>query len=115
MIKRHFSIVLQQEGRYIYGDTLVTVTHVVMSPDLMIAKVYLSVYNSLNKQAVILELREHIVRLRQSLAHRIKKHVRRIPQLEIFLDDTLDEMYRLNTLFDRLHETNQMGSPDEEE
>lgn len=115
LIKRHFSIVLQQEGRYIYGDTLVTVTHVFMSPDLMIAKVYLSIYDSLNKQAVIIELREHVVRLRQSLAQRIKKHVRRIPHLEIFLDDTLDEMYRLNNLFDRLHETNQMGSPDEEE
>ena len=114
MIKRHFSIVLQQEGRYIYNDALVTVTEVKMSPDLMIAKIYLSVYNTMNKQAVILELREHLVRLRSSLSQRIKKHVRRIPHLEVFLDDTLDEMYRLNTLFDRLHETNQMGSPEEE-
>jgi len=115
LIKRHFSVVLQQEGRYIYGDALVTVTEAKMSPDLMIAKIYLSVYNTMNKQAVVLELREHLTRLRQSLGQRVKKHVRRIPHLEIFLDDTLDEMYRLNTLFDRLHETNQMGSPEEEE
>ena len=114
MVKRHFSVVLQQEGSYIYGDSLVTVTHVKMSPDLMIAKIYVSVYNNLNKQAVVLELQQHYGRLRQSLSQRIKKHVRRIPQIEIYLDDTLDEMYRLNTLFDRLHDTNQMGSPEEE-
>ncbi len=105
---------LQQEGRYIYGDALVTITDVKMSPDLMIAKVYVSVYNRLNKQATILEMRDQYVRLRQSLSQRIKKHVRRIPALEFFLDDTLDEMYRLNSLFDKLHEENQMGSPEEE-
>ena len=114
LIKRHFSSVLQQEGRYIYNDALVTVTNVKMSPDLMLAKIYVSVYNSLNKQGVVLEMHEHIHRLRQSLSQRIRKHVRRIPQIEIFLDDTLDEMYRLNTIFDRLHETNQMGSSEEE-
>jgi len=114
LIKRHFSTVLQQEGRYIYGDALVTITDVKMSPDLMIAKVYVSVYNRLNKQATILEMRDQYVRLRQSLSQRIKKHVRRIPALEFFLDDTLDEMYRLNSLFDKLHEENQMGSPEEE-
>lgn len=114
LIKRHFSSVLQQEGRYIYEDALVTVTNVKMSPDLMLAKIYVSVYNTMNKQGVVLEIQEHIHRLRQSLSQRIRKHVRRIPQLEIFLDDTLDEMYRLNSIFDRLHETNQMGSEEEE-
>lgn len=114
LIKRHFSSVLQQEGRYIYEDALVTVTNVKMSPDLMLAKIYVSVYNTMNKQGVVLEMQEHIHRLRQSLSQRIRKHVRRIPQLEIFLDDTLDEMYRLNSIFDRLHETNQMGSEEEE-
>lgn len=114
LIKRHFSSVLQQEGRYIYEDALVTVTNVKMSPDLMLAKIYVSVYNTMNKQGVVLEMQEHIHRLRQSLSQRIRKHVRRIPQLEIFLDDTLDEMYRLNSIFDRLHETNQMGSEQEE-
>src|SRR5690606_9395860 len=114
LIKRHFSTVLQQEGRYIYGDALVTITDVKMSPDLMIAKVYVSVYNRLNKQATILEMRDQYVRLRQSLSQRMKKHVRRIPALVFFLDDTLDEMYRLNSLIDKLHEENQMGSPEEE-
>ena len=113
-IKRHFSIILQQEGSYIYDDALVTVTKVMMSPDFSIAKIYLSVYNALNKQAVILQMRENYPRMRSALGNRIKKHVRRIPHLEFFLDDTLDEMYRLNSLFDKLHDENQMGSPEEE-
>ena len=111
IIKRNFGMVLQQEGSYIYGvEPLVTVTNVKMSPDLGIAKIYVSVYNTISKQEVVISLNEHLTRLRQSLAYRIKKHVRRIPHIQIYMDDMLDEMYRLNDVFDRLDKDNQLGN-----
>ncbi len=114
IVRRHFSEVLQQEGRYIYDNALVTVTSVKMSPDLGLAKIYLSVYNTDNKQCVVLNLEQEIVRLRQAFGQRVRKQMRRIPDIALYLDDTLDEMYRLNQLFDRLHDENQMGSAEEE-
>lgn len=114
-IKRHFSIVLQEEGGYIYGrEVMVTVTQVRMTPDLSLAKIYLSVYNTENKQAPILELQEEQQRLRQALAHRVRKQMRRVPDIAFFLDDTLDEMYRVDELFNRLHREGQMGKDEEE-
>lgn len=113
LVKRNFGQVLQSEGSYIYDDAFVTVTNVKMSSDLGLARIYCSIYNTENKQAVILQMREEYTRLRQSLGQRLRKKMRRIPELEFFMDDTLDEMYRLNALFDRLHEEKQMG--DEEE
>ena len=109
LVKRNFGQVLQSEGSYIYGDAFVTVTNVKMSSDLGLARIYCSVYNTDNKQAVILQMEQEYGRLRQALGYRLKKKMRRIPELEIFMDDTLDEMYRLNALFDRLHEEKQMG------
>ena len=110
-IKRNFSVVLQQEGSYIYGaEVLVTVTSVKMSPDMGIAKIYLSVYNTEDKQSVILLMEEQYHRLRQSLATRVRKHMRRVPELQFYEDDTLDEMYRLRDLFDKLEDDNQMGN-----
>ena len=115
LVKRNFSMVLQQEGSYIYGsEVMVTVTNVKMTPDLNLAKIYLSIFNTENKQAVILEMEEHSSRLHQGLATRIRRHVRRIPEIHFFIDDTLDEMYRLNDLFNRLHQEDQMGNPEEE-
>ncbi len=114
IVRRHFSDVLQQEGRYIYDNALVTVTSVKMSPDLGLAKIYLSVYNTDNKQGVVLNLEHEIVRLRQAFSQRVRRQMRRIPEIALYLDDTLDEMYRLNQLFDRLHDENQMGSGEEE-
>ena len=103
LIKRNFGQVLQSEGPYIYGsEAFVTVTEVKMSPDFGIAKIYLSVFGIDDKQNVIMEMDENYPRLRQSLGNRLKRHVRRIPNLQFYLDDTLDEMYRLNQVFDRL-------------
>lgn len=113
LIRRHFSLVLQQEGRYIFEDALVTVTSVVMSPDLGLAKVYLSVYNTEDKQSIIMAMQEAHSHLKQVLGTRLRKHVRRIPELAFYEDDTLDEMYRLNSLFTKLKKENQMGTEEE--
>ena len=115
VVKRNFGTVLQQEGSYIYGTSaLVTVTSVKMSPDFNIAKIYLSIYNSDDKEGVIEEMENNVHRLRQSLSQRIRKHVRRIPQIQFYIDETLDEMYRLNNLFKDLKKNNQMGSDEQE-
>ena len=102
-VKRHFSVVLQQEGIYIYGpEPLVTVTNVTVTPDISEAKVYLSVFNVEDKQTVLLEIEENMARLRQLFSQRIRKQVRRVPNVKVYMDDTLDEMYRLNQIFDQL-------------
>ncbi|MEY3322372.1 MAG: hypothetical protein RLZZ417_1955 [Bacteroidota bacterium] len=114
LVKRNFSQVLQQEGSYIYGNAiLVTVTQVKMTPDLGLAKIYLSVFNTEHKQEPLLLLEEEKVRLRQALGTRIKKWVRRIPEIDFYLDDTLDEMYRLSELFNKMEAENQMGKAED--
>jgi ribosome-binding factor A len=84
-----------------------------MSADLGLAKIYLSVYNTEHKQAVILSMTEEKSRLKQSLGQRLRHQMRRMPDIDFYLDDTLDEMYRLNALFNKLHQDGQMGSEEE--
>src|SRR5690625_6621067 len=68
LIKRHFSNVLINQGRYIYQDALVSVTNVVMSPDLQHAKIYLSIYNSNDdKEELIDSLKNEKGRLKNEL------------------------------------------------
>lgn len=116
LVRRHFSMLLLEQGRYIFGEgPLVTVTEVRMSPDLTLAKVYLSVYNTDNKQAVLLELEDQHPMLRQHMAHRVRHHIRRVPELAFYLDETLDEMERVDHLFKRLYAEDQMGQAAGEE
>jgi len=113
-VKRHFSMVMMEEGPYIYEKgIMVTVTNVKMTPDLSMAKIYLSVFNTDNKQAVMLQLEDERSRLHQGLVFRLRKHLRRMPEISFFLDDTLDEMYKVDSMFDQLHKDNQMGNEEE--
>ncbi len=107
VIKRNMGMVFFQEGSYIYGEALVTVTSVKVTPDMSQAKIYLSIYNTEDKNAVLALIEHQLHRLRQMLAHRIKKHVRRIPTIHFFIDDTLDEMYKLNELFDNINKSSE--------
>jgi ribosome-binding factor A len=110
LIKRNFGLFLQEEGRLIYGNSvLVTVTEVKITPDFAQAKIYLSIYNTENKQEPILEIRENYHRVKQVMAQRLKSQMRRIPEFDFFIDDTVDEMYRVQALFDRLYDEDQMG------
>jgi len=105
VLRRYFGMLLTEQGSNIYGrDKLVTVTEVKMTPDLLVAKIYISVYGTENKQEVILELEDNYPRLRQALASKVGKQMRRVPELEFFLDDTVDEMYRVDELLNRVSE-----------
>lgn len=103
VLRRYLGMLLTEEGSLIYGrDKLVTVTQVRMTPDLLLAKVYVSVYGSDNKQEVILQLEDNYPRIRQALGSRIAKNMRRVPELQFFLDDTVDEMYRVEALLENM-------------
>ena len=115
LVRRNFGLVLQQQGTNIYGaQVLVTVTTVKMSPDLTLAKIYLSVFNTEHKQEPLLLLQEEIVKLRHELGQRIRKLVRIIPEISFYLDDTLDEMFRIDAMMRKLESEGQMGEEEKE-
>jgi ribosome-binding factor A len=105
LIRRYFSMILQEEGSLIFGrDKLVTVTGVKMTPDLLVANIYISIYGTEHKQEVILELEENHTQLRRALASKVGKQMRRVPDIAFFLDETVDEMYRVDALLNRVNE-----------
>jgi ribosome-binding factor A len=78
------------------------VTNVILSPDLRLAKIYLSIFNADKKEDVLDSLRNHVSPLKQNLVSRIRKHVRFIPDIALYNDDLLDEMYHVDDLLDNL-------------
>ncbi|MFZ1675750.1 MAG: 30S ribosome-binding factor RbfA [Saprospiraceae bacterium] len=113
LIRRAFSMVLMEEGSYIFDKALVTITSVVVSPDMQSAKIYLSVFNADNKQEVMAAVQENNHRLRLSLSNKVGKQVRRIPELQFYLDESLDEFFRMDKVLSDLRANNQMGSEEE--
>ncbi len=77
---------------------LITVTKVNVSPDLSVAKVYLSLFGPTDKQKVFNTINHHKKDIRHQLATRVKAQLRVIPELEFFIDDSLDYIENIDNL-----------------
>lgn len=86
-----------------FSGTLITVTEAIVTPDLGLAKIYLSIMGNKPKDQMIEVLELHNKELRHSLAASLKNQVRRIPEIKFYLDNTLDHALRMDALIDQLN------------
>lgn len=80
----------------------VTITNVRVSPDLKLAKIYLSVLEKEKRELVLDKIDHKKGFIRTELAHRIR--IKFIPELKFFLDDTLDYVEKIEGLIKKIHE-----------
>ena len=91
------------------GGVIVSVSAVRVSPDLSVAKVYLSIFPS-DKSAQILEnIKNQAKTVRYELAQNVKEVLRKCPELQFYLDDSLDYIENI----DRLLGPHKEGSEEE--
>ncbi len=102
LIKRTLGEIFTKEGRNIYSNAFVTITQVRLTPDLSVCRIYLSVYNVKEKEDVVTMITENEYGIRRLLGNRIRNKVRHIPNFEFYLDETFDEVYKMDTLLDSL-------------
>ena len=114
LLKRDLGEIIQRS--YQPDGTFVTVTSVRVTPDLSIAKVYLSVFApGRDKQVVYEFIDERVPEIRHKLAAKIKNQVRKIPELHFYADDTAEYVNKMETLFKKVDEQPKAPPADETE
>jgi ribosome-binding factor A len=98
LVQKDLGEIIQKKGPLLFGGTLITVTKVNVTKDLAVAKVYLSLFNVENKEAMLETIRQHTRDIRFELGHRVRNQLRIIPELHFFLDDSLDYIDRIDHL-----------------
>jgi ribosome-binding factor A len=101
------SAVIRQDLGDILRDyqhgAIVSVTQVSMTPDLGLAKIYLSIFGQGRQEA---EVFKHILsqqaEIRNALAQKIRHQVRRIPELKFYIDDTAEYVNRIEQVFSKI-------------
>lgn len=87
LIQKELGDIFQKEAKHLVGKAMVTVTRVMMSPDLGLAKAYLS-FLLVDPESTFKLVNDHKKEIRHSLAKRIGKTVRVIPELALFPDES---------------------------
>lgn len=99
--KRDLGPILQKYQR----GSMITVTAVRVSDDLMVAKIYLSIYApDGGKNEIFDYILERQTEIRTELAALIRNQVRRIPELQLYLDDTAEYVNRIENLFQKINQ-----------
>ena len=89
-LQRDLAEIIRSKGMAAFGGAMVTVSEVRISPDLSIAKVYVSIFPSDKAQTVLPILEENKQAIRGELGRKVASQLRIVPELDFYLDTTLD-------------------------
>lgn len=96
VLQGDISDLIQKDVKHLCEKALVTVTMVRVTSDLGIARVYLSIFATEDKNKVLKNFTENISEIRFLLGKRIRHQVRHIPELQFYIDDSLDFIERID-------------------
>lgn len=103
MIQKELGEIFQRESSGWTFGNIVSVTKVEMSPDLGVAKIYLSFLKGGTARESFEALNKHKNEIRKQLGNRIAKSVRKIPEIVLYFDDGAEYAEKMNSLFRNLN------------
>ena len=100
LIQKELSEIFRRQTAKIHG-VIVSVSSVKVSPDLSIAKAYLSVFPSDNGPEMIESINKSAKTIRYELAQIVRFQLRKTPELQFYLDDSLDYIENIDSLLSK--------------
>lgn len=97
-LQRDLAEIIRGKGMAMFGGSLVTVSEVRISPDLSIAKVFVSVFPSGNAGQVLDFLEENKRAIRGELGRKVASQLRIVPEFSFLLDSSLDYAEHIDEL-----------------
>ncbi len=101
LLQRELSELLRKEGFAYAPGCMLTVSKVSVSPDLGLAKVYLSIFPSTSAKEDLEKIAGNAKTIRYNLGKIVGKQLRVVPELTFFLDDTLDYLENIDQLLEK--------------
>lgn len=110
LIQRELSEIFQQQTRATHG-ILVSVSAVRVSPDLSIARAYLSIFPPAQSTDILNNINANAKSIRYDLGTRVRHQLRIIPELKFFIDDSLDYIENIDSLLKKDEEKMKQNAP----
>jgi ribosome-binding factor A len=102
LVQQEMSNIFQREGVNVINGGMVSVSKVAVTPDLMEARIYLSFFQIKDRQALLDSIVDRTGEWRNLLGQRVKNQLRRVPELQFYIYDTLDYVFKMEEVFKKL-------------
>ncbi len=104
LVMEEISDIFQREGVNIINGGMVSIVKVMVTPDLLEARIYLSFFNVKDIQTLLQKIKDQGWEYRKLLGQRLKNQLRRIPDLIFYNDDTVEHLFKMEELFKKINE-----------
>jgi ribosome-binding factor A len=104
IIQEALNTIFHQLSLTMVRGTMVSISKVVCTPDLLEARIYISLFQGGEKEAVLKKIEDRAWEIKKLLSEDMKNQLRRIPVLKFYLDDTLEHVFRMEELFKQIEE-----------
>lgn len=102
LLNEELSAIFHRLGLNMVEGGMVSISSVKVTPDLLEARVYISIFQA-DGNAVLKRIEDRKWEIKKELASKIKQQLRRVPELKLFLDDTLDNVFKMEEIFKEIN------------
>jgi ribosome-binding factor A len=99
VLHEELTAIFQRLSLNMIDGGMVSIAGVKITPDLLEARVYISLFQVKDTEAAMKKIEDRAHEIKKQLAEKIKRQVRRIPEIKYFKDDTLDHVFKMEELF----------------
>ncbi len=104
LIQQELGNVFQHLGLNMVNGALISISHVRMTPDLLEARIYISIFKGDDEEAILEFIKEKHGAVKRELGNNLRHQLRRIPVLAFYLDDTLDYVFKMEKIFKKIED-----------
>jgi len=98
LIQKEMADIILHNNAELAPGKMISVTTVRVSPDLSLAKIYVSIFPSNNSNLILEVLKNQASRLRFEIGHKVRNQLRIVPEIAFFLDDSNDYIENISNL-----------------
>lgn len=96
--------IFQRLGLAMLDGGMVSISAVKVTPDLLEARIYLSLFQVRDAAATMKKIEDRGWEIKKELTSRVAKQLRRMPELKFFLDDTLDQVFKIEEILKKIND-----------
>ena len=101
--------IFMKMGLTMFNGGMVSIADVKVTPDLLEARVYLSLFQVENPALAMKHIEERAWEIKKLLGEKIKSQVRRMPVMHYYLDDTLEHVFKMEALFKQINDEKKLS------
>jgi ribosome-binding factor A len=103
LLMEELSSIFQKLGLSMTDGGMVSISSVKITPDLLEARIYLSLFQVKDQSAVLKKIQERAWEIKRELTSKVGKQLRRMPILQFYHDDTLEQVFKMEELLKKIN------------